>query len=309
MADISVDALDYYASHGPVTDPREHHKLLHDLPLDIEALCQVVQGLLVHYDAIHLHGLQLTPQKREDRELRHVARMLARILELDCRPLAVPRPPERRLVVNCRDFATMLCAMLRDKGIPARARCGFASYFGGPSARPGFWYEHWVCEYWSVDEQRWKLVDAEIDDTERRYYAVMINPFDVPCDQFLVAGEAWSVCRMGRADPDQFGIDALHGLWFIEDDLVRDLAALNKVEMLCWDCWGLADRGPSDEISAGEAELLDRIAALAQARGEGFLQVRSIYEHDPRLRVPSTVNSRTISGLRIVDLGLMHSLL
>nr|WP_246715041.1 hypothetical protein [Rhizobium sp. BK196] len=34
----------------------------------------------------------------------------------------------------------MLCAFLRNKGIPARVRCGFASYFSAE------WEHHWLCE-------------------------------------------------------------------------------------------------------------------------------------------------------------------
>lgn len=56
---------------------------------------------------------------------------------------------------------------------------------------------------------------------------------DVPRDRFLCAGEAWFSCRSG-ADPAKFGIDhtGVRGLWFVAGDLIRDVAALNKAEML-----------------------------------------------------------------------------
>ena len=35
--------------------------------------------------------------------------------------------PERRFVGNCRHFTVLLCAFLRARGVPARARCGFGA--------------------------------------------------------------------------------------------------------------------------------------------------------------------------------------
>ena len=54
---------------------------------------------------------------------------MTRLLEIDPSPLGRARPPERRLVGTCRDFTTFMTALLRAKGIPARARCGFGTYF------------------------------------------------------------------------------------------------------------------------------------------------------------------------------------
>jgi hypothetical protein len=62
-------------------------------------------------------------------QLRPVAQKLARIVDLDPRPLTEARPPGKRLVGNCRDFSVMLTAILRRQGVPARARCGFGRYF------------------------------------------------------------------------------------------------------------------------------------------------------------------------------------
>jgi hypothetical protein len=51
---------------------------------------------------------------------------------------------------------------------------------------------------------------------------------------------------------------------------VHDLAALNKVEVLCWDGWGLADREAGDDVLAEDAALLDRVAALTLAADLAF---------------------------------------
>jgi hypothetical protein len=268
--------------------------LFDDLPKTVPALCRVVQGLMIHRGFTDFYGLEVSEGRKQEAELRHVASLLARILELDDRPLVIPRPPRKRLLIVCRDFATMLCAMLRHQGVPARARCGFARYFGQcPDSTPGFNVDHWVCEVWNTDEERWVLIDAEVDENERDFCHIEVNTLDVPRDQFLVAGKAWQLCRSGEADPGDFGLapDSMHGLWYIQSQLVRDLAAMNKMELLCWDCWGLGNAHPEEDPSAQEAMLLDDVAELTQADNEAFRELRAIYEQNEHLRVPSVVIS------------------
>jgi hypothetical protein len=313
VSKYTVDPLDYYAQHGSITDPGQYAERLEGLPDGIVELCGVVQGLMLHHMFASFYGLELPEERLQAVELRHVRRLLAGILELDGRPLTVARPPEKRLLINCRDFATVLCAMLRQQGVPARARCGFARYFERcPEGDPGFHVDHWVCEYWDAEERRWVLVDAELDENERAFCHIEIDPLDVPRDQFLVAGKAWQLCREGRADPETFGFgpDPMHGLWYVQSQLVRDLAALNRMELLCWDCWGLGDwdrwglghADPAVGLSDEEMEVLDRVAVLTQGGNAAFAELRRVYENDRRLRVPRVVHSYTRAGLRLVDL-------
>jgi len=106
-------------------------------------------------------GVQLMGPRRDEVQLRSIAQKLKRISELDPRPLAEVRSPDKRLVGNCRDFSVMLTAILRHQGIPARARCGFARYF-----IPNHYEDHWVCEYWNAARKRWVLVDAQLDELQ-----------------------------------------------------------------------------------------------------------------------------------------------
>ena len=45
---------------------------------------------------------------------------------------------------------------------------------------------------------------------------------------------------LGRRDPARFGLSFTNesGLWFNAQNLLRDLASLNRMEMLPWDVWG-----------------------------------------------------------------------
>lgn len=293
-----TDPSEYYARQSIITDPKGEANLFEGLPTDIPSLCQVVQGLLLHIFWIERYAVQLPEERKQEVQLRHVARMLARIQELADIPLTIPRPPEKKLVGNCRDFTVLLCAMLRHRGVPARARCGFGAYF-----TPGMYEDHWVCEYWNADAQRWIMVDAQLDGLQRRALQIPFNPCDVPHGQFLPGGKAWQLCRAGQADPDHFGILDMHGLWFVQSDFVRDVAALNKVELLPWDCWGLGDVAPNSVASAEDATWLDRVAPLTLAGNEAFAELRSIYESDARLRVPPIIKSYAGAGVREINIA------
>ena len=77
-------------------------------------------------------------------------------------------------------------------------------------------------------------------------------------------------------------------MWFIAGNVLRDLASLNKMEMLPWDVWGLMEMN-DEAITDDKKALLDRVAALTLADDDAFAEVRAIYESDDRLRVPPVV--------------------
>jgi hypothetical protein len=278
--------LGYYAHHGAMTAAGPHRAELQTLPREIGALCEVIQGVLIHRDmAPFLYRTNLSEEKRDEAHTRPVAEMLARVRSLDAKPLTVPRQPANRMAAVCRHFSTLLTAILREQGVPARARCGFGAYF-----TPGKFEDHWVCEYWNAAQGRWILVDAQLDAVQREALRIDFDPLDVPRNRFVIAGDAWQRCRSGRAEPDRFGLSYIHlqGLWFVAGNVLRDFASLNRVEMLPWDVWGLMtmdDAGLTDQHKA----LLDRIAALSLAGDDAFTEIRAIYESDERLRVPPVV--------------------
>ena len=74
----------------------------------------------------------------------------------------------------------------RRRGVAARARGGFGTYF-----EPGKHIDHWVCEYWDASHERWVLVDAQLDDVQQAVLKLDFDPLDVPRERFWVAGQAW----------------------------------------------------------------------------------------------------------------------
>jgi hypothetical protein len=293
------DTLEFFATAGPMTSPGNLAGLLEDLPGDISALCRIVQGIMVHVFWAEHYGLQLTGPRRKEVQLRSAARKLKRIMELDPRPLVEARQPDKRLVGNCRDFSVLLTTMLRHQGVPARARCGFGRYF-----IPDHYEDHWVVEYWDARQDRWVLVDAQLDELQCRKLAIQFDPLDVPRDQFIVGGKAWQLCRTGQADPEKFGIFDMKGMWFVRGDHVRDVASINRLELLPWDSWGIMES--SDEmLSTDDLDLLDQVAELTSGDVPEFEALRQLYETDHRLHVPATIHSYTEAGVLEVNLANM----
>jgi hypothetical protein len=282
-----MDVHEIYTQPAAMTSAGRYAPLLGGLPRDIPDLAAVAQGLLIHEHIAPAYGVTLSDEERSSVHVRPVERLLELIVAGDSRPLDVTRAPEARLPGNCRHFTVLMVAMLRAQGTPARARCGFGGYFNDT-----MFEDHWVCEYWHAGQQRWILVDAQIDATQRDLFSIDFDVADVPRDRFLIAGEAWARCRSGAADPDTFGLSIVNeaGDWWIAGNLMRDAAALGNIELLPWDCWGAMPRAyePIDESSCA---LFDRLAALTHSPDSSFDELQRLCQEDSRLRVPATVRN------------------
>jgi hypothetical protein len=285
----------FFTSQGRISQPGMYAHLFDNLPTGIADLGKIVQGTTVHIFWAERYGLKLTPERETEVQLRTMENRLARTLELDPRPLTEARPLDKKLVGNCRDHTLLLVAILRHQGVPARARCGFGAYF-----LPNHYEDHWVAEYWNQAEGRWVLVDAQLDEFQCNAMNIPFDPLDVPRDQFIVGGLAWQMCRSGTADPDSFGIFDMHGLDFVRGNFIRDVAALNKVELLPWDCWGLILHPSLDNPS--DLSLLDTLADLTRGDVPDFEQVRRQYESDLRLRVDGEIQSYIDGGMQTVSI-------
>jgi hypothetical protein len=278
--------LSYYSQPGVMSSTGAYTSLIGALPGEVAELVRILQGAALHVFWAERYGVMLSEERKAEVQIRPVVPKLARLFALDSRSLEQPRLPELRLVCNCRDFSLLLAAMLIAKGVPARARCGFGTYF-----MPGHYEDHWMTEYWqpdSIDSSsgRWVQVDAQLDELQREVLHIPFDTLDMPAGQFVLAGAAWEMCRASKANPDDFGIFEWHGMDFIKGNVLRDFLALNKVEVLPWDFWGLAQVSVSD-FTSDQMALIDQIAALSLAGNDAFEQVRAVYEGNPILHIPA----------------------
>ncbi|MDQ1436331.1 MAG: hypothetical protein QOF59_3147 [Actinomycetota bacterium] len=247
------------------------------LPSDVVGICRIAQSLVIPPDLARAVGI---PEERNDeKSIRPANALVARLTELDPTPLHEPRPPQHRVVGTCRDFTVLSCAFLRHRGIPARARCGFARYF-----EPTEFVDHWVVEYWTPSQARWVRIDSEILGLP-----FVSTPDDLEPDEFLSGGEAWTLCRETDVDPMRFGVVGAPHAWGIAEirgNAIRDLAALNKVEMLPWDEWGRMEPSYKGETGADFDALIDTIAATCASNDPSA--IRDLYASED-LTVPPTL--------------------
>lgn len=294
--------LDYYTEPGAITRLNKYSQFLDWLVDDVRSISQVVQGILIHDSWIEQCGAPLDWSHSYDTQTAYMEDLLDKALQLDARSLALPRALEKRVVCCCREFATLFCAILRYKGIPARSRCGFGLYFA-----PGCFEDHWICEYWDQRQERWIRVDPQMDPYQQSTLRMQFSPLDMPAGTFMVAGEAWKKCRSGEidpmlcgigCDPAAFGLDSLYGLWFVRGQLLRDFAALNKVETvpflvrvgkgLSWQPWRLV--GASDsELTPADYQLLDTVAEYSACPDQHFEEIRELCLSTEALRPPEAI--------------------
>jgi len=244
-------AVSFYARQSAWTDPGAQAVHLAALPGDVAGLCRLVQGLLVHIDWLGCYGLPAG--FAVERETRRVEQRLGLGIPAAARPLTEARPPAQRSSGTCRDYALMLCGLLRHRGMPARVRCGFASYFSKPHE------DHWVCEYWHGASRRWALADAQLDDVLHSRLGIDFDITDLPPGKFINAGQAWLACREGGAAPQLFGHGESAGLWFLRVNVVRDLLSLVERQTSVWDDWR-SSTPASKVLDAATLAVCDRIA-------------------------------------------------
>jgi len=223
-------------------------------------------------------------------DTRYADRMFARLFELADQPLTRDRVPGQRLVGCCRDVTVLFLAIARHRGLSARARVGFATYF-----TPGWYIDHVIAEVWDAVQHRWRLVEPEIagehiDASD----GTPIDPLDVPADRFLIGPQAWRSCRAGRTEAYRFVVDPgleipdTRGWTYVRHNLIHDLAALVKNEMLLWDDWGLIRL--DGEPTPDQLALLDETAAVTSRADVGPDDVRPLYANDG-FRIPPLVTS------------------
>jgi hypothetical protein len=266
-----------YRLPGPLTNlegiDEEAFARLGENPVEI---CTPVHALVIQPN--EAESLGLSADRLASNQVRPAAALIEELLRLDPAPVVIPRDAMKRVVGTCRHFAVISCALLRQRGHVARVRCGFATYF-----QTGQGLDHWITEYWNGVDARWFRIDSEILGGD-----VLAHPEDLQPGEFLSGGEAWSAFRQGTIDASTYGVYGTDnwGAAEIRGNAVKDLAALNKVEMLPWDEWGRMTDAYNGETGPDYDELLDEVATVCAA--DDPRAVAALYEHVD-LRVPPSM--------------------
>lgn len=276
--DRVVMIIDYAMPRPFTTLDEAPATMLDSVADDPVGICSPLHGLVIQpSDA---RGLSLPDDRFATNQIRSATALVRALLALDPKPLTVSRPPERRVIGTCRHFAVLSSALLRHRGFRARVRCGFATYF-----QPGQGVDHWITEYWDQDDGRWVRIDSEILGG-----TVLQHPERLAADEFLSGGEAWQAFRRGQIDASKFGVYGTEnwGPAEIRGNAVKDLAALNKIEMLPWDELGRMTDAYDGKTGPDYDELLDTLASTCAS--DDSAAIAALYSHDD-LQVPTDLTT------------------
>jgi hypothetical protein len=282
----STGSPDVYRTHGAWSDPGRFAARLADVSPEPAAIVGAVGAVLLHPFLALERNVTIPERAQDDKEVRGVAAMLARIVARDADGLGVERAPDDRFFCVCAGYAQLATAIFRTHGLPARCRVGFATYF-----MPGHFEDHWLCEYWTAGG--WRLLDAQLDDRYRAAMHLEFPPTDVPRAGFLDASTAWRRMRAGEIDPATIGLSGLGlaGDWFAAHSVLRDAAALNKIELLPWETWSIGrDFGPGRPVPAVHLPALDAVAARLHGSPDADT-AEAVYREHAWLQVPATIVS------------------
>ncbi len=263
--------------HSSYSDPGRFAPLLRALGTDIERIADTARNLIGHYRG-EMPGLP--PERWGEIDLRWIERILATDQERHGTPLDAPRPRAERVAGCCRDHSLFTVATLREQGIPARNRVGFAGYL-----IEGYHVDHVIVEYLGADG-RWILTDPEL--------AAGSRPFDVRDmtaglgQPFETAAQVWLASRAGELDASTYGVfpgSELSGEGFVGGYVVYEMAHRYGDELLLWDDWS----DPERPLAPEELDELARLLVACDGDADADRQLHNRYRHDPRLHPGETV--------------------
>ncbi|MEM9607939.1 MAG: transglutaminase-like domain-containing protein [Actinomycetota bacterium] len=292
-----------HSEHSPYSDPGRHRERLGEVPVDPAGLSAVARNLIVHYRA---SGEDLPAATRPDVHLRWLEASLSVDQQRHGLPLAAPRPVTERLQGCCRDHSLFCVGVLREAGVPARCRVGFAGYF-----LDGWHHDHVIVEAWLGG--RWRRFDPEVEDR----FPNLPDPLDIElgpatASGFVSAAAAWAAHRRGEIEAATFGVapevPLFFGPRFLFGEVIIELAHRFGDELLLWDSWGKLDDewGP---VADDDASWLDEIAdALLRADAGDAIAEAALHDRylgDPALRPGSIIRrySPFDEDPEIVELG------
>lgn len=227
--------LDYYIEQSRYSDPGAFSYLYEALPSSLASLIDAVNNLFVHAaDSVIFIGNGLLPCYSE-LDARYISRTLSLLQHKKTMSLLHTRDSYNRVLGVCRDYALMLCSFLRSKGIPARLRSGFNTYYSSAYYRDGF-----CLEFYDQSQKKWRLVDCRTTPEVIDRYGLVVDfdLTDLTKAQFISAANAWLLCRSGKMHANQFGCVYYFGMPYIRTKLIQDFLLLSKEELLIWDLWG-----------------------------------------------------------------------
>lgn len=286
-----INQINYYKEHSYMTDIKEHQDFIGKLPKDVFELSKLIQNALLHNHVQHLYKVTSNETlTKEELPLRSMNEMIQGFKHRGMLNLHDQRVPDERLLGICRDYSVMLTSLLREIGVAARARCGFASYL-----EQGKYVDHWVCEYFDESQSKWIKFDAQIDDLQKTMFESAIGKSidftHVNDEEFIIAAKAWQMARNNEVDAELFGILDWWGYDYLICNLILDINSLLKVPLEPWDMWEGYKSMPYNQLTKEDKLVLDEVAKIVIENDIDRLV--SFVNNHPKLSAPSDLSQVT----------------
>ena len=289
------DILNFYKQTSQFTDLGYYKDFAKNLPNDINELCILQRMQIIHPVAYNDKNIRnksncfwgdmtKVPITRLDYEEDYFPTALSMIAEL-LRKNAnydTTRQAKDKIHITCRGQAILLASILKAKGIPARARSGFAPYI----KYDGINYDHWITEYYDEKEKIWKLVDADMHCPDHEMGFDLNN---IPYDKFIFGANAYLGLRENNinpesilyaSDPVTFGMKAaIRGLFYDFHSLMNNEIIFIHMPKYIQD--------KNFELTENEYIELDNLAKLMLNPNENFEKLVQIWENTPKFRIMS----------------------
>jgi formylglycine-generating enzyme len=268
--------LDFYKRYSTFTDPGEYAYLYKNLPDSLPELCYLIKSQFIHPFAELPQYKEQIPKERwnEMEKYPTVKSILKGLVTYDPRGFVKDRKPEDRLVLGCRECAIILASVLKHRGIPARVRCGHATYL-----IPGFHTSHTVCEVWNEKEKRWMLADPST------------GLIDFSREKFDFSNDAWLKMQKGEIDPNLYMAPPnATGLVSIVGKISPDLLSILGIEFTIYQYAPILDYAlKNNQLSAKQIEILNKISELMKSLdADNLVKLQDIYNNTPEIQITKT---------------------
>lgn len=258
-----MDILEYYASQSPFTDPGKNVQMYEGLPVSVSEICKAVAGITLDFNERWKYPIQ--NERWLETNNRYVDEFLDSIKALDKNsPLTAERPEDLRMMTSVSHVASLCVSMLRHVGIPARKRVGFI--------QDGDEFDTYeIVEYYDKADDSWKTADPNGKGAE-----------------FISASQAYQDVKAGKTEAVKYTNEDSIGIEIVIANLILDLAAVNKKEMLSWDRYGWMVR-PVADYSDRAWEILDQVADLLANDDRNIEALETAYNSEEGLMIPRII--------------------
>lgn len=276
------DNFDSYLKHDIMTEVKTMKYMVTNIPKDIKTIVNYVQNMLLHEYWRGAYGLEISDERKREPFVRRFEDKLIFLSKLDSNHISEARTNENKMISICRDFTIVAVALCREAGIPARARCGFASYLVKDK-----YIDHWLVEYWNEEEKRWVMVDAQLDELQQKALQIHFDPFDISENYFITGPKAWLLCREGRLNPELFGILRWWGYDYLRCNLILDANSLLNVPMHPWDMWEGYKSLSIEEWTEEDYMVMDELSILDLNVDNNFNALYTYVQSNDKIKVPN----------------------